>query len=731
VRAGGRIALSAYVGAALLAIVAGGLALEVWRADLRVPFAYGGDALLFALPVKSVVDHAWYLQNPSLGAPGGLQLFDYPFAAHNAFHLFLIKVMALFSGDWALLFNLYFLLGFPLIALSALAVLRQFRVGYGPAVVVSVLYAVLPSRLLKGESHLFLDVFFQVPLEILVLLWACGSDPPLTRDRPGRRWPALDLRRPRSLAALAICFLAAGTELYYAFFVAALLIAGGVWSAIERRSTRNLVAGLALAGIIATGLGVVGLPTLIHRARHGANEEVAVRNPGEAELHGMKIAQLLLPVDGHRLPALRKLKQSYNNSAPLLGENSTTSLGLIGALGFLALLVVVIGGRRPSRPREDVLRPLAVLNFMAVLLATLGGFGSLFALLVTPQIRGYARMNVIVAFFSLFAVALLLERLRDRHARLAAGLLPVLLVVGVFDQASLDARPGYAATKQVYDEEARFVRAVEASVPAGAVVFELPYMSFPEMPGLGRLETYDGLRPYLHSRALRWSFPAMRGRAGDAWARVLAQAEPKAMVEGLLAAEVRGILIQRGGYKDEGTEIEAALRALGIGEPIVSADNQLAFYDLGPLANRPGWTRPSPLQRELMLQPVAVQWGTGFSTLESDEDGTFRWGAAYAGARLENDRAEDRVVVLKMKLAAAQPPAILYIRGDLLSATIEIPTTGTVFERELTVPHGHHAVRFHCDGRPAFAPGDRRTLVWRIENFELTERLPDASTDRR
>ena len=52
-----------------------------------------------------------------------------PVSAHDTVHLALIRIMALASHDWALLFNLYFLLGFPLIALSALAVFRRFGVG--------------------------------------------------------------------------------------------------------------------------------------------------------------------------------------------------------------------------------------------------------------------------------------------------------------------------------------------------------------------------------------------------------------------------------------------------------------------------------------------------------------------------------------------------------------------------------------------------------------------------
>lgn len=716
--------MSAYVAAAVIATLAGALLLQVWRADLRVPLRYEGDALSFALPVKSVVDHGWYLQNPSLGAPTGLQLYDFPYALHNVFHLGLIKAMALFSKDWALLFNLYFLLGFPLIALSALAVLRAFRVGYGPAIVASVLYAVLPSRLIKAQGHLFLDTFFQVPLAILILLWTCSDDPPLTRAQDGERRPRLDLRGRRSLVAIGICAFLAATELYYAFFTACLLVAGGVWAAIERRSLRNLVAGIGLAATLTVGLGIVGLPAIVHRARHGPNPAVAVRGPGEAEIFGLKVAQLLLPVDGHRLPALRRLKQRYTAHAPLIGENSTTSLGLLGGVGFLVLLGVLLRGPRAARPREDVLRPLSVLNVMAVLLATIGGVGSLFALLVSSQIRTYSRINVLIAFFALFTFALLLDRLRERNARLGYAVLPFVLGFGLWDQGTLLARGHYDEAKERYASDADMVRRIEAAVPPGGMIFELPYMTFPEGRLVDRLEPWQPLRPYLHSRTLRWSFPAMRGRPGDVWARELGAAEPAQMVAQLRAVGFRGILVQRDGYPDNGAKIEAQLRLAISGEPLVSPNGQLAFYDLGHEGGETGGEgdgRLSFAERERVLHPVVFTWPSGFYDLEQDARVTYRWGESSAEARIENDSALERKIAVKMRFGAAHPPARLIIEGDLLTASVEIDAAGVSFERLLTIPPGSHVIRFHCDGKPAVAPRDPRVMIWRIENFAFNE----------
>ncbi len=165
-----------YFAVALLSLVAAYYLLDLRNANLRVPFVYRRDALLYAAVIKSVVDHGWFWRNPSIGAPSGLLLYDYPNVAHEAVHLLAIKALSIFTGNWALLLNVYFVLGFPLIAVAAMVALRQLGVGRGAAAVGSILYAFLPARLLKNEGHIFLATFFQVPFVVLMLVWVSSGD---------------------------------------------------------------------------------------------------------------------------------------------------------------------------------------------------------------------------------------------------------------------------------------------------------------------------------------------------------------------------------------------------------------------------------------------------------------------------------------------------------------------------------------------------------------------------
>ena len=734
-------AMFAYGGVALAACAAAVLALRLWRADLRVPFNYRGDSVFFAMMVKAVIDHGWYLTNAQLGAPGVLALHDFPQA--DGIHLLLIKLLSCFSTDWALLFNVYYLLGFPLIALSAFAVMRHFRVATGPAFVASLLYAFLPSRLMTGEAHFYLVDFYQVPLAILLALWVAGDDPPLLA--PGANvgaWRSrLVLRRGRSIAAIAIALLISGAGVYYAFFAGVLIMLSGAWSAVERRSPRHALAGVAIVGFILAGLTVQSIPTLLYHRAMGPNPAAATRPVGEAEAYGLRIAPMLLPARHHRIAALAAVSRRYEQATAIHGEAASTNLGAVGAVGFLILLGMLVwrGRAAETHPnsshtpslragvagdREPLFSALARLNLTALLLATTGGFGALFALLVSPQIRTYARMHVYIAFFALFCVALLLDRLwRTRH-RAGVALTAVIAFVGLFDQTTLVMVAPYAQRARAYRADAAFVHALEARLPAGAQIFQLPYLRFPESGGLPgtKLMDYDPLRPYLHSRALRWSYPTMFGRPGDAWTNAVADQPAPELVRTLSDVGFDGILVDRDGYADDGAAIVAALTAELGADSGARATERWVFFDLGAAIER-AFAGAAPGERERRRQEgldrPLLRWPGGFFPPEHDAGTTFRWCAGDCAVEIDNPAAHDAPVTVSMRVSAAQPPASLRVSGDLWEEVIALGPDGTPISRTVRVPSGRHWIRLRSDGAPAIAPRDPRRLVFRVDDARL------------
>jgi phosphoglycerol transferase len=545
--------------------------LELWRADLAIPFHLEGDGWFYGMLTKAVSEEPWIWHNSRLGMPGEMELYDFPVA--DALHLLILKTLAFLSGDYAVALNLYYLLSFPLIALASLAVLRTFGVSHGPAAVASLVYAFLPFHFLRGEKHLFLSCYYQVPIAVMLALRLFMSDD--GRDsRP--RW--------RTIAELLACGIVGATGVYYAFFCCYFLLIAGTRSAIVNCRIAPLLKTALLVGAVSVTLGMILVPALRNRFGEGPNPQVAVRTSGEPELYGLKIVQLILPIDGHRLPALAELKAAYNAHAPGVNENSHTALGVFGCLGFLALLSNLFCDR-PAGSNAALFRALALLMLSGVLLATIGGGASLFALLGSPSIRSYNRIVVYIAFFSTFAAALWLDSILSsvlkphvvRFANLL--LLPGLTLLAVLDQTTRQFVPQYEYERARYRTDANFVRRLEQSLPAGTMIFQLPYHPFPETLPTHRVVDYELFRGYIHSKTLRWSYGAIEGREIDAWQRATAALRVKSMVEALQKANFGGVYVDRWGYPDNDKSVESRLTEL-LGAPMNSSDGRLALFRL-------------------------------------------------------------------------------------------------------------------------------------------------------
>src|SRR5437764_14098187 len=202
------------------------------------------------------------------------------------------------------------------------------------------------------------------------------------------------------------------------------------------------------------------------------HHKISGRISGDAETYALKISQLLLPVSGHRLPALAALKSNYWQAAPLVNETDQATLGLVGSLGFAFLLVWaafrLMGADFKSLNRADqqTLSLAALLALAATLLATIGGLGSLFALLVSPQIRSYNRISIFIGFFALLAVVLLIDRAGARLLRPSAKAfyyfgLALLGTIGIYDQTTSGLVPDYNSVQAAFRSDAGFVWELE------------------------------------------------------------------------------------------------------------------------------------------------------------------------------------------------------------------------------------------------------------------------------
>jgi hypothetical protein len=718
-----------YVLAVLLCMFIVSWVMQLHRTRLDVPFEWGGDALYYSVVVRGMIDHGWFLHNESIGAPWGTDLYDFPMP--DAVNFAIIKLLTVFSSNYAVVLNLFFLLTFPLVTVTALYVLRHFGLGYPASLLASLLYTFTPYHFIRNVHHLLQSTYYTVPLVVMVVVWVMSGD---LFGKNSKSKPAQPIyRSKRFIAALVICFIASSVGWgYYAFFACFFLLVAGIWRSVQTRKARDFVGASILIAVISFGLFLNLLPN-IYYIRHHGNTGMSQRVPAEAEAYGLKIAQLVLPINDHRVHALAGLKAKYNN-APLTNENQASTLGLFATVGFLFLIVwLFVRRRNPDREHahDSLLNNLSLLNVSAILLATIGGFGSIVALVIFPQIRSYNRISIFIAFFAVTAVAIVLDRVQQSsfgvkaHPALMGVIFTILLAVGVLDQTN----PGFIHLYEIgradFDVGREFVQQIESRLPENAMVFQLPYVRFPEAGDRLGMADYEHFKAYLHSKRLRWSYGSIRGRQGDRWEQNVTGLRTDEMIESLSLAGFSGIYVDRKAYADGGKNIEAELtNALRI-TPMVSRDNKLAFFDLSQFNETfkhkftsEQWEK----RRELSLDPVIISWGTGCYDVERSQQVEWRWCQRESELHISNNTATVRRLRLSMWLSTGSADfSNLSVSSQLFSDTIKVNGAATEYSRTFEVPPGEYTIRFSCDAPPIDSPTDPRILIFQVKNFRHSE----------
>ena len=752
--------LAWYAGTTLLAfaLIAAGLRLD--EADLAAPFSQNEDVLLILPMVKATLERGSHWRNERLGSPGILEMHDFPVVDH--LHFAIIWLLGKVVRNYVVVFNLYYLLTYPLCALTAMLALRHLRLTLPAAAAGGVLYAFLPYHWMRGESHYFLSAYWVVPLSLLPALAVCrGELPFFPRAADGTR-PF----RPLTRATLWQVLLGAATAsagAYYAFFACALYAVAGVYGGVANRTWRAVASAGVLIALVA-GFGVLNhLPTFGHVGQYGRNG-VTDRDPEEAEYYGLKLAQLVLPIDDHNLQALGRLKSMYNTATRSLNnENGFATLGAVGSVGLLGLMAVMLLPGRRGWP----FGPLAALTGFILLFSTTGGLGGVFNLLVLDQVRCYNRFSIYLAFLCLFALLWPLDHfLLSRTTRrpwLRYAAFGGLVALGLSDQTPAAwFRPrviaGMRESAARFDADRRFFREIEEKLGPGGKVFCLPYAPFPEIPPVNAMSAYDHMRGYLHTDALAFSYGSMKGRECDAWQEEVSFRPADELLRRVVFAGFDGIYVDTRGFAvtdmNQGNRLAAELREAaakkgGVALPMVVHESQKqVFLDVRPY--RDWWRAQDPAglaaEERREREWVALTWLRGFysSFRPYGQRNGLRWASKSATLAIVNPSDRTRTFKLTATFGVEFPDGVFRVRIDgggleqvnrpdgpgpwLDEVEVEhkpgdwdTRNYGPRKEYVVRVPPGRHFVRFRCEPPEFFRPGDPRPLCYFLKDITFTE----------
>jgi phosphoglycerol transferase len=579
---------------------------RVWSWPLSVPFTYRGDSIGMMAFVKMVDQTGWYTGTSRAGAPFGLNTYDWPYGGDNGWWV-ITKVLTWFTDNAATATNVLFLLGFVLVALSAFVGLRMVGASRLVSGALALVYAFAPWHFLRTTGQLFIGAPVSVPLACALAVRILRGDTPFLQTRRA------------AVGTVAICLVLAMFDPYFTVFGVLIILAAGGLRAAATRQWKPLLSAVLVT--VATGvvLALNLVPSLLYRRSHGLNPEAVVRPIEDLDRYALRPIQLLAPVPEHRLSPLAHLSELLTR--PGQQSEPYQYLGLVTVVGLaiaVVSLLVWAAGRRGDRLRDGV--GPGVLIVVLAAFAVMGGLSWLAFTAGLAQIRSWNRVAILMAFLGLVALAPWLDaggrRLR-RHgwpSAALAGLAVVLVTVALFDQIGKGLVPDPRENETEWNSDARFVATIEQQLPAGAMVYELPYLPWPEGPGSNAMTNQDPWRGFLHSDQLRWSFAGMRGREAD-WQEYTTRQPRPEMVDAITASGFDGIYLDRFGYADPTVENGIAA-ALGGPAPLVSSNGRLAFYDLRPhraqLEARIGADGVARLGAETLHRP-RVEYRDGFA----------------------------------------------------------------------------------------------------------------------
>ncbi|MFO1463167.1 MAG: glycosyltransferase family 87 protein [bacterium] len=305
------------------------------------------------------------------------------------------------------------------------------------------------------------------------------------------------------------------------------------------------------------------------------------------------------------------------------------------------------------------------------------------------------------------------------------GALALSLIFASFWKNPLQSGPHQDA------KEIAFASIVEAMLPPGALVLQLPFFPYtqhasslpaPKKPFWG----------HLYSQRLRWSY-AVKGREGHTLQNLM-QRPFSEFLENLVLEGFGGIVLDRFGFADAGKTIESRLQEILESYPVVSPDGRLAYYSLGAFADnlRTGMTNLEwqEKKREADL-PLLLDWQGGFYFQEGDPMGEYwRWSSANGLLYIYNPDERIRRVSIQGTLATGNMEnSEISILSPVFRETYSVNERGISFSKTFSVPPGKTLIQFSSKAKRLKAPNDDRDLEFRIMNFRVgsPRQIPNIS----
>ncbi len=492
---------------------------------------------------------------PELGAPDQADWTSIPTIEEVPF--FLTGVLARFTGLFAAL-NIKLLVGHLLAALTFYLVARYSQCTIPWAFLGGLAYGLAPFIFSESPHHSVVAYVWHIPLFLVVWKWA--STPPGIIPLSGKFW-----------FAIAVAFLTGLQNIYYTNIFCQLTLLGGALLFLRERSKPALLSTFAVIGGSAAAFVLMNIDTWMYQFSNEGASFAIERQFRWLEIYALKLSDLFIPLTTHQSLAFRNFSLAHAQQIVL--SNEGTYLGLVGIVSLLVVFGVAAYRVIVRSPKSIPSEAWQILWIFVVF--TTGGLNAISGIFGLTLFRaGYRLSIVVLAIALLFAMQQATKYFVGRK-KLGHLIATALVLIVIWDQMPLVPGQQERALRALQVESDReFALAMEDALPTGAMIFQLPVMSFPEAPVAG-ITPYEHLRPYLYTNNLRYSFGLTKGGVETGWQSQLVNLPLDKTVALLKKQGFGGIYINRKGFPDRGEAILSGLAGAGLTEKIESKAGDL------------------------------------------------------------------------------------------------------------------------------------------------------------
>lgn len=688
--------------------------LKLRTTNLSVPYNYWGDTVWFSVPIKGMIDNGWVYEIPQLSAPFSLSAAAFPSMTHVDWVM--MKIISQFYPNYGMVLNLFWLLSIILSALTSTIAMSMLGVRVKLAAVFGLIYAFLPYAILRNVAHISL-VYYFVPLLCLSIIWiAEGCAHPNSKS----------IRLLGYFAALLQGF----NYIYFSFFSLILLVFSAAHGYIRLREFKPIKESIVLAVILLSAATLNLAPSFSSWEANGRPPDIAYKYAAEAEIYALKIRKMLVPHEDNNVPIFNSWSQLDKNAHfPNENENAMARLGPMASIGLIFIFSISLGLINFNNKKDmRKVMTLANITIFVVLFATVGGFGSILNLAI-PDFRTYNRFSVFIAFFSLSAVAFLWQSMYQNAVKtsIKVTLVVILFAMSIFSLYDQFLDFSYLrSTRKNEEREAsqlrEIIQKVEALVPSGSMVFQLPISGFPADGGNVNMLPYDHGKAYLASTNLKWSWPSFSVQHRN-WLYKTQSLSSHEMLEVLAIAKFRLIWIDRFGYSDHGDEIYSNLVRAGAKEVLSHVSNRYVILDLSDYSNalrdKIGVQEIERLSVNMLYKPNVV-FSKGFYNKEFTPEGNeIFWSQKVGVIEIYNYLQSDQEFKFTFLAAGKQGPLTVAVENEKYTEIIDSTPVAFSIPVRINAASKIRIVLYSEAGKINVAPDEKRDLHFIVMDPKL------------